>query len=144
MKLLGIDYGKKRVGIAISDDEGALAFPHSVLDNKYDLVSRIKDITKREGVDEIVVGESMDFSGVPNPIMAGIKNFVLKLNEQIKIPVHLEPEFLSSVQAENMAPKINNVRGQTARVEKRGMKKISLDTGSAVVILQSFIDKKKA
>ena len=126
MKYLGIDYGVKRLGLALSDGEGKIAFPHSVIQNNENIISDIKNLVKREGVGEVVVGESNDFHGNPNKIMKEIEIFVQKLREEFNLIVHLEPEFLTSIEAERVQGK-NNMH----------------DASAAAIILQSFLDKRK-
>jgi len=124
-KFLGIDYGTKRVGIALSDDKGTMAFPKTVLENTPHLLEEIGALCAAEGVAEIVVGESLNYAQEPNPLMEHIAPFKQRLEETLKIPVRLEPEFLTSAEAKH-------VQGETA----------SLDASAAAIILQSYLDKR--
>jgi putative Holliday junction resolvase len=124
MRYLGIDYGKKRVGLALSDESGRLAFPHSVLPNDKHLVAEIARIAKEQKVKAIVVGESKDLSGKANPLMKDIEVFVQAVHKEAKKPVHLEPEFWSSFQAARW-------QGKTDK----------LDASAAAIILQSYLDR---
>ncbi len=128
MKFLGVDYGDKRVGLATSDDEGKLAFPYLVIKNSENLAEEVLAIVEKEKVSEIVVGESLDFTGQPNAVMKNIEEFVSKLKEKLKekeIPIHYEPEFMTSVQAERFTGK-NEMH----------------DASAAALILQSFLDRR--
>ncbi|MEK7178909.1 MAG: Holliday junction resolvase RuvX [Patescibacteria group bacterium] len=125
-QLLGIDYGKKRVGIALSDDAQKIALPHVILENDPTLFPRIIDIIRKRDIEGIVVGESRDLRGVPNPLMKEISSFAQELGEKARLPVHFEPEFLTSREARTM-------RVGTGPV----------DASAAAIILQSFIDKKE-
>ena len=124
MRFLGIDYGTKRVGLALSDEDGQLAFPKSVLSNTDSLIDEIREICVEENISGIVIGESLDLDGTPNPLMKDIGIFMEKLKEEINIPLHLEPEFLTSHQAQKI----------------QGKNKM-LDASAAAIILQSFLDK---
>ncbi|MEK7106088.1 MAG: Holliday junction resolvase RuvX, partial [Patescibacteria group bacterium] len=73
MKHLGIDYGSKRIGLAISDDGGTLAFPYKILANNMELIDSIHNICGEESISAIVLGESHDLSGKPNKIMGSIE-----------------------------------------------------------------------
>ncbi len=126
-KFLGIDYGGKRVGVAISDEGGILAFPKVVLLNNKLLLETIGEIITKENVDQIVIGESLDFKNKPNPIMKKILDFKKDLQEKFNIDIHLEPEFLTSVQAEV-------IQGKNKK----------LDASAAAIILQSYLDKQKS
>ena len=124
MRSIGIDYGTKRVGVAISDEEGKVAFPHSVLANDEKLVAALAALCRERGVSEIVVGDSRDFSGAPNKVSVHIERFTKEIAEAIGLPVHSEPEFWSSAQAERW-------QGKTEK----------LDASASAIILQSFLDR---
>ena len=126
MKYLGIDYGEKNVGIAISDIEGKVAFPKIVLENNADLKEKILDICKEFEIEAIIIGESKDYKGEDNKINPKIIAFKKKLIGVLKLPVILEPEFMSSMQ-----------------VEKTFGKTDMLDASAASIILQTFLDKEK-
>ena len=123
-KLLGIDYGTKRVGIAVSDDSGAMAFPRVVLENDASLLGAVQEIIEQEEVKEIIVGKSMDYKMQPNVVMKDIDSFCDKLKDKTSLPIYLEPEFLTSHQA-------HHIQGKTDM----------LDASAAAIILQSYIDK---
>jgi putative Holliday junction resolvase len=124
MKYLGIDFGEKRIGLAVSDEEGKMAFPHAVILNGKNTLDEIGKIIEKEGIKEIVMGESKNFEGEPNKIMRQIDEFKKNLEERIKISVHLEPEFMTSAQAERIQGK-NQMH----------------DASAAAIILQSYLDK---
>ena len=126
MRLLGIDYGKKRVGIAITDDKGMMAFPKAVLPNDNFLVSGIAELVKGHDVNVIVLGESKDYKMNANPIMSQIKLFADEIGRATGIEVKYEPEILSSHQAAHF-------QGKTDMI----------DASAASIILQSYIDRNK-
>jgi|TARA_Y100000310_G_scaffold342803_1_gene447523 putative Holliday junction resolvase len=124
MRLIGIDFGTKRVGIALSDEDGTMALPHTVLENTDDLVQKVHTIIKDNEVSEIVIGESVNFEGEDNPVMKKIIKFKEQLEKECGKKVHLEPEVLTSVEA-----------------RRTGVDKKMLDASAATLILQSYIDK---
>ena len=75
MRYLGIDYGSKRVGVAVSDEEGKFALPLSVLSNNQKLLPEIKKIIAEKQVGAVVLGESKNFKGEANVIMSAISKF---------------------------------------------------------------------
>jgi putative Holliday junction resolvase len=81
MKYMGIDYGTKRIGIAVSDDGGTIAFPRVILGNSPRLFEEILDIVRTESIDGIVVGKSIDTHGERNAIMDDIDVFVEELEK---------------------------------------------------------------
>ncbi len=126
MRHLGIDFGTKRVGTAISDEGNEMAFPHSVILNNKNLFAEIEKIIKEEGIGVVVIGESKDFAGKPNKIMVEIEEFKKILTEKTKLPALFEPEFMTSVQAKQTQGK-NEMH----------------DASAATIILQSYLDRLK-
>lgn len=138
MKYLGIDFGSKRVGVAISDEEGKMAFPHSVITNDKNLLTEVEKIIKEEKINEIVMGESINFAGEANKIMTEINKFKNVLTEKTKLKVSLEPEFMTSQQAEHIQ---HRRRGSVSRPQRREPKNEMHDASAAAIILQSYLDK---
>lgn len=137
MRYLGIDYGTKRIGVALSDESGTLAFAHSVIESS-GAVSTLLNLIKDERVQVVVLGESLDFKNKPNPLMAKIEQFKREL-EQAGIEVVYEPEMMTSAQA-NRSP---SGEGRiVASPSKSAGKSANLDSSAAALILQSFLDKK--
>lgn len=124
MRLLGIDYGTKRVGIALSDESGQMAFPHSVIKNDNELLTNIVAVIKTDNVEAIVIGHSKDREGGDNPVHAGVEELIQDLTLETGLPVHLEPEQYSTQEA---------IRFQ-GRTDKT-------DASAAAVILNSYITR---
>jgi putative Holliday junction resolvase len=124
MRYLGIDFGEKRVGIAISDEEASISFPVTVLSNDDSLLKNIVDLAMQNKVETIIMGESRNFQGEINPIMWKIEGFKKQL-ETIGYKVEYEPEFMTSVQA-------SQITGENKM----------LDASAAALILQGYLDKK--
>ena len=142
MKYLGIDFGSKRVGLAISDENGQMAFPYSVVSNDKNLFTEIEKIIKNEKVDEVVIGESKDFKGESNKIMTTIEKFKKEFETKTKLKVWLEPEFMTSVQADrSIVSRRLDTKSHQRSVERQKTKKEMLDASAATIILQSFLDK---
>jgi len=136
MKLMGIDYGTKRVGIAISDDEGRIAFPHDVLPCTKNLAEVLKTLCQEKGVARIVIGESRDFNQKENPIMPAVHALKKTLEEKTGLPVYLEPEMLTTQEAKRLHHKVSprDLRGNREKL-------IDTDASAAALILQSYIDR---
>jgi putative Holliday junction resolvase len=128
MRFLGIDYGAKRIGIAISDDGGTLAFPKEILSNTEQSISKIGKILELENIRQVVVGESLDYDGSKNKIEIEIEDFVKKLEENFQVKVVREKEFFTTVEAR----RYGNSEGDTKK---------SIDSSAAALILQRFLDK---
>ncbi|HUC88446.1 MAG TPA: Holliday junction resolvase RuvX [Candidatus Paceibacterota bacterium] len=136
MRYLGIDYGSKRVGIALSDEEGRIAFPKEILPNDLSLVETIDNLCEKENVSAIVIGESHDLSGQPNKIMGSIEEFERNIEAELDLPVYFQKEFMTTVEARGRAgKKMNDAR----KIKKVKQKKS--DASAAALILQRFLDK---
>lgn len=119
MKYLGVDVGKVRVGIAVSDDDGGLAFPVTIL-SRNEAEFEILEILKERGISNVVIGESIDLKGNPNPVMKDVNEIKDFLDEQ-GIKTFLIPEHFSTIEA-----------GRIGR---------GTDSEAAAIILQSFLDR---
>ncbi len=124
MKYLGIDYGTKRVGVAVSDSDGKIAFPRTVLANDDTLFSHLKGIAADERVETIVVGDTRAFAGLENPITKGLEAFVGELRKHTGLPIMLGWEAGSSIEASRYAEKGNEHD----------------DAAAAAIILQRYLD----
>lgn len=126
MRYMGIDYGTKRVGIALSDESGNMAFPHSVIPNTSELLATIQTIVADKAVQEIVIGHSLDREGVPNAVHESVEELLQDITLHIGVPVHLEPEQYTT----QAATRIQGRNDQT-------------DAAAAALILDSFLMKQK-
>ena len=124
MRILGIDYGTKRIGIAMSDEAGQFAMPLIVLANSKNSLEEVIGLANKNDVKEIIIGESRDYKGQPNKILPEVLN--LKKELELKgLVVHLEPEFMTSQQAERF----------------QGKNELT-DASAAALILQAYLDKR--
>ncbi len=140
-RFLGIDYGTKRIGVAISDENHTLAFPKEIVLNDLNTFKKIGDIIKKEKVEEIVVGESVDFSGKLNALSGRIEVFILELKEHFKLSVHKQKEFLTSVEARKMGSNKKSFNPSNAHSKLKQIKSGSVDASAAALILQRYLDK---
>jgi putative holliday junction resolvase len=143
MRHLGVDYGTKRIGVAISDEEGKLAFPYCLLKNDKKLYEEIKQIIQKEKIQKIIIGESKDYSGRPNEIMMEIEKFKEELKNFFDGEIIFQPEFMTSMQAEKGLGARREDRRDSNKSKSNFKKNIqtkSVDVSSAVIILQSYLD----
>jgi putative Holliday junction resolvase len=137
MKYLGIDYGIKRVGLSLSDENGMIAFPYKIIKNDLELIDTIHNICGQEEISAIVLGESTDLSGKPNKIMGSIEEFKRNLETELDLPIYFEKEFMTSIFARgNEGKKVND-----AHKEKKNDNK-KIDDSAAALILQRYLDRK--
>lgn len=141
-RLLGIDYGTKRIGVAISDEKGTLAFPRGIIVNDSNSFKKIGEIIKKENILEIVVGESVDFSGKLNVLSARIEIFISDLKEKFNLPVYKQKEFLTSVEARKSPDAKMNSRLSQSHSRVKQIKSGRIDASAAALILQRYLDKR--
>lgn len=123
MKYLGIDYGEKRIGIAVSDDGGMIAFPHMTIEHTASALSEIKKICDAQKPAHIIIGMPMMIGGM-SPLMRTIQRFGDALARFVQIPVAYENEIFTTIMA-----------------TKGGATKNTVDQSSAALILQSYLDR---
>jgi len=136
MRTLGIDYGEKRIGIAVSDDNGKVAFPETVFKNEPSLLKNIADIVEVKKVEKIVIGESKNYDGQDNEIMQEIKDFSEALQTLVDCEIDFHTEFMTSMQAEKTHFQLSE------KDKKRGKEKAKdIDAQAAAIMLQSYLDQ---
>lgn len=126
MRFMGIDYGTKRIGIALSDEAGQFALPRVVLANSKKVVAEIAAICRAEEVGKIVLGESRNFKQQANRVMKKITPFKQALAVATGLAIDYEPEFLTS----------------RAAAREIGVDDF-LDARAAALILKSYLDRKR-
>ena len=141
MRILGIDYGTKRIGLAISDEKGILAFPKEIILNNLSGFDRLREIIKTEDISDIVVGESVDFSGQLNVLSARIEVFILELKDKFGLPIHKRKEFLTSVEARKSGSNKKSLSQSQSHSKLKDKKRGRVDASAAVLILQRYLDK---
>lgn len=140
MRALGIDYGDRRIGLAVSDGSGTLARPLRVVSPPGPLRERAAAVAAEvaaaaaepDGLGVIVVGVPRALDGTPHDQTARVLAFVEALRAATSLPVALQDERLTSVEAE-----------QRLAVRERDWRKrkAKLDAAAAAVILQDYLDR---
>lgn len=123
---MGIDYGEKRIGIALSDESESFAFAHRVIENNKNAIKKIKKICKENDVGKIILGKSVDYKGRPNPVMKKIEKFKTIMEKEINLPIGYQTETLTTQEARRIQEKIKRI-----------------DASAAALILRSYIEKRK-
>ncbi len=135
-RIIGIDYGKKRVGLAVTDPLKIFASPlKSITPDEWD--SFINEFLKTEKIDAFVIGYPVQVNNKPSESVKYIDPFIKKIEKRFPgIPVHLIDErFTSQMAFRSM------VDGGVTK--KRRRDKAMIDRISAAIILQSYLEKKK-
>ncbi|MFB5678712.1 Holliday junction resolvase RuvX [Paenibacillus terreus] len=133
MKVMGLDYGDRRIGVAISDAFGWTAQGFEVIERRKDEseYGKIAELVRDNGVSEIVVGLPKNMNGTVGPRGEIAMAFAEKLRELLNIPVHLWDERLTTVAAERTLLE--------ADVSRKKRKQV-VDKMAASLILQNYLD----
>jgi putative Holliday junction resolvase len=136
-RTLGVDYGSKRIGLALSDPEGMLAspIPHLAAHPFKSLLEQLRLLIRDKEISLIVVGIPRNMDGSYGPSADNAQQFALRLKESLLVPVTTVDERLSTVQAERLL----RAGGKNSRQQRQ-----QIDSASAQIILQSYLDSNTA
>lgn len=132
MRYLGIDFGTKKIGLALSDEAGTMGFPHGIVPNDGRLIDEILALIARKEVGAVVMGESRDYAGNENLVAKEAKEFAQLLERRADIPVYFEPEMLTTQEA----------RRDFEGVRTSGI--VPVDASAAAIILTSYLSRSHA
>ena len=137
MRILGLDVGEKRIGVALSDPLGIMAGALTVIERTADeaAVKQIIDLARENDVERIVVGMPRSLDGSLGKQAQAVQSFVDLLKEHTKLPVVTWDERLSTVAAERTMLEIGM---------KRNKRKNRRDSLAAAFILQGYLDREKS
>jgi putative Holliday junction resolvase len=133
MRILGLDLGKRRIGLAISDAEGLFAFPDSVLPSaglKKDVAAIARIVTERE-IGRVVVGLPKHMDGRKGPEAKAAEAFARALQQKTGLPVETLDERWTSIEAE----RVLRAQGKTAKQAKQ-----HVDSVAAAIILRTYLE----
>ncbi len=135
MRILGIDYGSKRIGLAWSDTTLGVVLPYGIVEiassklqapnQKAKLFKKVIDLIKSERLDQIVIGLPISLSGQENQNTKRVQELAFEIQKQTELPVELSDERFSSQQADSVGEGVTR------------------DERAAMIILQSYLDRQK-
>lgn len=125
MKIIGIDYGTKRIGVAISDETKTLAREYAIWPAS-DFWQKLDELLVEEQIEKVIVGLPLNMSGEETEKTKEVKDFIAELKAKIDLPVESVDERLSSVMAEQIS-------GQQDQ----------LDSLAAQIFLQNYLNQHK-
>ncbi len=133
-RALGIDFGTKRVGLALSDRSNMIASPYKTLNyvSEKDLITQLETIVTKNDIEILVLGLPINMKGEDTAQTIKVRDFK-EILSALRIPIVYEDERLSSVSA------INSLMLQNV---KTGHNKPEIDKTAAAIILQQYLDKK--
>ena len=133
MRILALDHGTKRIGIALSDELKLIAQPLEFVAAEPfpDLLARLKELIRDKQVELILVGLPRNMNGSYGPAALKVQSFVAALRGALTVPIQTWDERLTSVQANRLLIQ-GNVR--------RDKRKKKVDQTAAAILLQSYLD----
>ena len=145
MKILGLDYGHKRIGLAFADELGvAFPIPAAVEPTFEARLAKIALEIERRKPDMLLLGYPYNMDGTPSQKMKEVDEFIAVLKEKFKLPVDTSDERLSSFQAEAdmaaFAPKKSRKKSIQARQKYR--RSGDIDSRAIAIVLQDYIDNR--
>jgi putative holliday junction resolvase len=131
---LGIDFGTRRIGLALSDPTGTLATPLPFLENSTpeEVTKNLKDLVENHGVETIVVGMPRNMDGTYGPSAEKVRNFIAQIQPHLTAKVVTIDERLTTAQASRELSQIG--------LNQKDLRK-KVDSSSAALILQQFLDR---
>ena len=134
-RVLAIDYGRKRIGLALSDELQMTARPLATIVrvNRQSDVRRLRELCRARGIAQIVVGHPVHLTGRSGAMAEEAARFAARLRKELGIPVELLDERLTSWEAEQV------VRQNASSTRKR---RESLDDVAAAILLREYLDRK--
>ena len=138
MRTLGIDFGERRIGLALSDPEGRWALPWQIIErsNDYETIGRILSLIEQESVRALVVGEPRQLAdGAPSPGARRARSFGERLARASGLPVEWIDETLTTVEADERLREagVRGARQEAAR-----------DALAAQILLQEALDRRRS
>jgi putative Holliday junction resolvase len=130
MRILALDVGKRRIGIAISDPLALTARPHSTIERNKESVGKIEKIISEMNVDLLLIGLPLHLSGVEGEQAKDVRKFAAQL-AAVNIPIEFVDERLSTVDAQERLGNKQHQRGQ----KEKG----KLDAVAAAIILEAYL-----
>jgi putative Holliday junction resolvase len=136
LKILGIDMGERRIGLALSDPLGYTAQGLNTVQikNPEDVCDKLMDVIKEKKVELLVFGLPKNMNGTLGPQAKKVQEYADKLKQLSGLPVDFEDERLSTVSAEQVLLMAD---------QSRAKRKKAIDRMAAVIILQSYLDRNR-
>ena len=132
MRILALDYGRKRVGVALTDPLGMIAQPQPYLTHDKNLISNIQAVIKEKGVEKIVLGLPLTMNGTDSEMTREVRTFAQKIQPLFEQPIVLYDERCTSSSANQVL-----LEGNVSR-QKR---KEKVDSIAAAILLQAYLEE---
>lgn len=144
-RILAVDYGRARIGLALADMEARIARPLGTLlrKNRNEDMRRLREVIREHGVCQVIVGLPLRLDGTPGAMAQEAARFAERIRKQIGLPVEMVDERLTSWEAEQQLGKKIGQRGTESaeKKKKRQEGKDSVDALAAAVILREYLER---
>jgi putative Holliday junction resolvase len=147
--ILGIDYGRARIGLALADSQAALPRPLETLKriNRNEDMRRLRDVVRAHAVKRIVVGLPLRLDGSRGDMAEEASRFAERVRKQLGVPVEMIDERLTSWEAERLleeqAGKVFHDDAKTSHRKRRESSRASVDAMAAAVILKEYLEQQQ-
>jgi putative Holliday junction resolvase len=133
MRILALDHGTKRIGVAVSDELKMIATPLEFIAAEpfVDVIVRLKELIREKEVELILLGMPRNMDGSYGPAALKVQDFAAVLKDKIAVPIQFWDERLTSAQAQRFL-----IEGKVRRDER----KQKVDKTAAAILLQSYLD----
>ncbi len=135
-RILAMDYGRRRIGLAIADESNLIARPLAILQrtNRRNDIRRLRQLARDHGAGRIVVGLPLNLDGTRGPMAAEAARFAERLGKELGLPVEMADERLSSWES----------RRTLRETQLRGRRPAKADDVAAAVILRDYLGRQRA
>ena len=143
--ILGVDYGRARIGLAIASQSARLAKPLATLEriNRNEDMRRLRELVREHGVKQVVVGLPLLLDGTRGEMAEEAERFAQRVRKQIGVPIEMQDERLTSWEAERLLEEEfgKKYRDETEKKKRTTDETITVDSVAATVILREFLAK---
>jgi putative holliday junction resolvase len=143
--ILAIDYGQKRLGLALSDEFGVTSRPHAtwIRTNRRRDLARLRQLVRQRAVRQIVVGLPLHLDGTPSEMSIEVQRFAIRIEKALGLPVDLVDERLTSWEAKQELSGSNSESRAPRRASSRAAdsRKTPVDEIAAAIILRDYLDR---
>ena len=143
MRYLGVDYGSKKIGLALSDEAGTMGFPHTIIPNTPRLIDELCALIAKENIGAVVIGESRNLAGGENPIAKDARALGSLISERTGTPIFFESEVFTSTEARRAPSPAEggSASGGKERKTRTAKLRANVDASAAALILTSYLSR---
>jgi len=145
-RILALDYGRARIGLAIASAEAALAQPLATLKrtNRNEDMRRLRELVREHGVKQIVVGLPLRLDGTRGEMAEEAAQFGRRVHKQLGLPVEMVDERLTSWEAERLLEEQQGrtIQAAASKKQKKENANLGVDAMAAALILKEYLDRR--